>query len=392
MNPIRRAFEWLRESEPLEEVPDALELERADVAAHEWLAGAFPELALHAGTSSVSTAAAFGLPAFYRALRIKCSLISTLPLRAEIGDRQLEVTPRILEQPDPSEDRQLTISRLISSIAMFGEAVMVPTEHDLAGATALKVVDPRHAILEPDRGRWDVNGELYGVSEVLHVMPFAMPGQLRGAGAIALHRRRLAAQLRATDYQDAFYRDGGSPGTLLSVAKPGLSVDDMNELAQWWDHELKGARKAIVVDGDTTATPWTLNNRDAQFIETMNYSLAECALMIGVPPYFVGAEVASGTYTNAHFERRNLIDIHLRDELYAIERAFTRTLPEDVKAKFDPTSFLRLDPQSVATTLAQQPWLTADEKRAVMGYPPLTDEQRAELYPTTAPSTDGVQQ
>lgn len=374
MGVIRRAWDWLTTVETVDIERDDGWLDPINVA--------FPGLELG---GPVQPAAAFGLPAFYRALRIKSDLISTLPLRAQIDGQWVNAAPAVLETPDPTEDRPTTLSRLVASITIAGEGLLVPTGVDLAGPTGVKPVDPRMANLDPDRGLWSINGESYTRSEVMHLLPFAMPGDLRGVGAVTLHRRRLAAQLRATDYQDAFYRDSGAPSTLISIAKPGLDVDEMERYAAWYDAETRGRRKALVADGDTTITPWTLTNRDAQFIETMNYSLAECALMIGIPPYFVGGETASGTYTNAHFERRNLIDIHLRAELYAIERAFTALLPDGVVAKFDTTSFLRADPVGTVTALAQQTWLTADEKRAVMGYPPLTDAQRAELDTQPAP-------
>ena len=51
-----------------------------------------------------------------------------------------------------------------------------------------------------------------------------------------------------------------------------------------------------------------------------------------------------------------------------------------MKAKFDPKSFLRLDPKGTADTLAvQSQWMTIDEIREVQGLPPLPNGAGAML-------------
>jgi HK97 family phage portal protein len=381
MSLFGRAWSWLTES------TDVDQIRRDEDAAIEWSAHGWMNLTRPDLLSGFpDPRMALGLPALNRALRIKTGLISTLPIRAELGDQQLEGVPSILDQPDPTEDRQLTIAKMVASITLRGEAIAVIGYGQEGFATAIKVIDPLAATLDDVTGLWTINGRRYGRDEILHVCPFLLPGATRATGAIELHRRALSAQIRAADFQDAFYRDAAIPSVSITMKKPGISIDEMNRYADFWEGELRGRRKAVVLDGETDLETLTLSHEDAQFVEMMQYSLAECALIIGVPPYFVGAAAQGMTYSNAHHERRNLLDIHLRDEIYAIERALSRLLPDNLKAKFDPTSFLRLDPVATVQSLAQQTWLTDDEKRAVMGYEPLTPEQRAQLRNQPAPA------
>lgn len=79
---------------------------------------------------------------------------------------------------------------------------------------------------------------------------------------------------------------------------------------------------------------------DSQFLESRQFAMVDIANIVGVPPYLIGAPGSSSVYSNDFEQRRALLDIYLRADLYAIERAFTRLLPKGLKAKFDPRSFL----------------------------------------------------
>src|SRR5690606_32953782 len=87
----------------------------------------------------------------------------------------------------------------------------------------------------------------------------------------------------------------------------------------------------------------------------------------------IGADGSSRTYTNMQDERRALLDFYLREDIEAIEDAFTALLPAG-KAKFDPATFLRMDTKATAETLAiEGQWLTIDELREIAGRAPLPD-------------------
>lgn len=325
---------------------------------------------------SVGDTTALALPAYYRGVHIRADLISTLPLALQVGDQTQDFTAPIVEQPDPTEDRQTTISRLAASLTMRGEFVAVLGGFDSDGfPQALKVVDPLEAYLE-DNGSWRIGTRAYAADEILHRMSLSLPGQTRGINSIELFRRTLAADSAARNYQENFYMDGGMPPAVVTVNRTEVSPTTMEAVAAAWRDKMNRRREPVFLPGDMSVTPLVLTNQDAQFIETRQFALTDIANIVGLPPYFVGAQGSSNTYSNVQDQNRQLYDIYLRKDLYVIEQALTSLIPDPYKVKFDAKSFLRLDPKATADTLhVQAEWMTIDEIRAVQGLQPLPNGQ-----------------
>ena len=314
------------------------------------------------------------IPAFYRGLAHRTSILSTLPLVAEVDGRPVGVPIEILDRPDPSEDRQSTIARMEASLVLRGEYVCVLGLFDGDGfPRALKVVDPAAARLEND-GSWTIGGKRFGSGEVLHCVPMPMPGETRGVSVVELFRRTFAGEIAAADYQANFYLDGGQPTTILVNSDPDATPEDIEAMLQRYMSKVAGGRREpIAVPATIDVKPIALSNSDSQFLESRQFAMTDIANVVGVPPYFVGAPGSSSTYSNITDQRRDLLDIYLRGSLYAIERGLSSLLPDGLQAKFDPNSFLRMDPKATAETLTiRSQWMTTDEIRAVEGLPALT--------------------
>lgn len=327
------------------------------------------------------------IPAFYRGLAHRVTIISTLPLRAEIGDQPAGVPVEILEQPDPAEDRQVTLARMEASLILRGEIVAPLGAFDDDGyARALKVVDPAQAKLHKD-GSWEIGGRRFPPGMVLHHAPMMLPGETRGISVVELFRRTFTAELAAQDYQGNFYLDGGQPTTALVNSDPDTTPEEMEELVRRYMAKVAGGRREpIGLPANIEVRTFPLSNTDSQFLESRQFALTDIANIVGVPPYFVGAPGSTSIYSNLTQERQNLLDIYLRGSLYAIERAFSSLLPDGMKAKFDPNSFLRFDPKATADTLAvESQWMTLDEIRAVQGLEPLPGGAGARIGTTVLP-------
>ena len=321
------------------------------------------------------------IPAFYRGLAHRVTIISTLPLRAEVDGQPVGVPIEILDQPDPAEDRQVTVARMESSLITRGEILAVKGSFDTDGyPRSIKVVEPSKGKLERD-GSWTIAGRRFRPDEILWHAPIILPGESRGVSVIELFRRTFEGELAATDYQANFYRDGGQPTTALVNSDPDASPADIEEMIRRYQAKVAGGRREpIGLPSTIEVRTFPLTNSDSQFLESRQFALTDVANIVGVPPYFVGAPGSSAIYSNLTQERQNLLDVYLRGSVYAIERAFTSLLPEGMKAKFDPKSFLRLDPKGTADTLAvQSQWMTIDEIREVQGLPPLPNGAGAML-------------
>lgn len=314
-----------------------------------------------------------GIPAFYRGLAHRVAMISTLPLNAEVDGETVGVPIEILERPDPTEDRQTTLARLESSLVLRGEFVCVLGGFDADGfPTALKPVDPSHAILE-DSGSWTINGRRFPAASILHVVPMAMPGETRGVSVVELFRRTFTGEVAAQDFQSNFYLDGGQPTTVLVNSDPDATKEDIEEMLQRYLSKVAGGRREpIALPSTIEVKTMGLTNHDSQFLESRQFAITDMANIVGVPPYFIGAPGSSSVYSNLTDQRRDLLDVYLRGDMYAIERGFSSLLPDGLVAKFDPKSFLRMDPRATADTLSVElQWMTVNEVRAVQGLAPV---------------------
>jgi len=313
------------------------------------------------------------IPAFYRGLAHRTSILSTLPLVPEIDGRPAGVPVELIDQPDPAEDRQTTIARMEASLVLRGEYVCVLGQPDPDGyVRALKVVDPAQATLERD-GSWTIGDVRFPPSRILHRAPMALPGETRGVSVVELFRRTITGELAAAEFQANFYLDGGQPTTVLVNSDPDATPKDLEEMIQRYLSKVRGGRREPIAIPSTIAVQtMALSNSDSQFLESRQFAMTDVANIVGVPAYFVGAPGSSSIYSNLTDQRRDLLDVYLRGSLYCIERGFSSLLPEGLTAKFDPNSFLRMDPKATADTLAvEAQWMMVDEIRAVQGLPPL---------------------
>ena len=314
------------------------------------------------------------IPAFYRGLAHRVSLISTLPLRGEVDGETVGVPIELLDRPDPAEDRQTTLARMEASLILRGEYVCVLGQFDTDGfPRALKVVDPCCAKLEDD-GSWMIGDRRFPAHQILHSVPMALPGETRGVSVVELFKRTFTGEIAAQDFQSNFYLDGGQPTTVLVNSDPDATPEDIQEmLTRYLSKVAGGRREPIALPSTIEVKTMGLTNQDSQFLESRQFAVTDMANIVGVPPYFIGAPGSSSIYSNLTDQRRDLLDVYLRGDLYAIERGLTSLLPDGLVAKFDPNSFLRMDPKATAETLTiRSQWMTTDEIRAVEGLPPLT--------------------
>lgn len=329
------------------------------------------------------------LPSFYRGLRHRTGIISSLPLQVEIEDKPVLEPISIIEQPDPAEDRMETLSRLEASCVLRGEIVCIKYGFDEDGfPSAIKVVDPSAAALQPD-GTWMINGRTFQPFEILHRIALAIPGESRGISVVDLFRRQISGELIAADFQNNFYRDGGQPTTIITTKDTNATPEDIEKLLQRYMAKTRGGRREPIGFPDSIdVKSIALSNKDSQFLESRQFAMTDIANMVGVPPYFIGAPGSSSTYSNITDQRRDLLDIYLRDDLYLIERALSSLLPDQMKVKFNAKSFLRLDPKLEADTLAvQSQWMTLDEIRAVQGLDPLPGGRGSVIGSQMAPGS-----
>jgi HK97 family phage portal protein len=327
------------------------------------------------GYTPVGELGALSLPAFWRGVRLKVDTIGTLPLHGYRGTERLDVA--LLEQPDPSEDRTVTFSRLLTSLILKGNAFALLGDFDEFGYPGvIKVVPPSVVSFNSGTGMYQVAGEDKHPSEMLHVRGLTLAGDVFGLGCVEIHRRALQGAIQVDEFARNFFVDPAFPSGILKINKQGLSQTEYDDIITRWVSRQAGKRTPVALPPDIDFQPVALSNEDSQFLQTRVHTLTEVANIVGVPGYFIGAQGPSMTYSNAETESLNLLKFYLRGDMIALERAFSALLPDGIEARFNPDALLRMDTASryrAHATALQHKFLSLDEVRELENREPLPE-------------------
>lgn len=318
------------------------------------------------------------LPAFYRAVSIKADLISSLPFKAYDGDVELAEQPRLIMRPDPTEDRADTLSRIVTSLLLRGNAVALLGGDEYPNQIKVVPVDQVTTIKYPNGTfTYKIGQDEYDPSAIMHIRnSMLLPGELWGLSVVQACRRSLDRAVRVNEYSRTYFADNATPSGII---KPGYNLAD-GEAAQIkadWMNAMRGKREPVVFSRtDADFVPFTISPQDSQFIETELQTLTDIANCVGVPGYFIGAKPGGSlTYENPE-QLGLLLAKYFLPELSRIERAFTALLPDGISARFTLDWLLRPDTQTRITTLStavESGIYTKDEARALENLPPLED-------------------
>lgn len=351
-----------------------------------------------AGTT-VNDTSVLGVAAAWRCINLLADSVARLPLHGWRKGVKLDTTPSLLAKPNAEQTPYETFFSVMTSLVLRGNAYLLPFDYDQLGY-------PRQVlVLHPDRvGIRREGGEIiYTVvgpdgtstvlhqSEVLHLKGFVFPGALTGVGVIESQREGIGHAIALQEYGARFYAEGAVPTGIISMEETPLP-EEREALAKQW-LAMHGARQRTpaVLTG-ATYQPISFTPEDSQFLQSRQFSLAEVALMFGVPGHFVGAPGSSMTYSNVEQESLNFVQWALAPWLMRIEQAFSTLLPRGTDAKFNIDALLRTDTlaryQAHAIALSNG-FLTLDEVRELEGREPLPEEPKPEP-PTPPVPTDGA--
>lgn len=220
--------------------------------------------------------------------------------------------------------------------------------------------------------------------DMLHVRGRVVPGSVEGLGIVAQFRDQFTTMGALREYTGSTFSDGGVPAGILKSEAPDLTQAEADRMkARWIASHGGGKRSVAVLNATTTYEPLSISPDDAQFLETQRFSLLEQALMVGVPPSFIGAPSGdSMTYSNIESRMLEFTRLSLLPWARRCEDACERFLPYGTKMRFVLDGLYRAD--TYTRYLSHQlglsgGWLTVDEVRAMENLPPLDEPKDEEL-------------
>lgn len=345
--------------------------------------GAFRSSA--AGTD-VNDSTALSLMTFFAGVRIIADSITFLPLRAvtmgKDGTRKpLAKLPTQLVSPFQAYSLQEGISQIVTSLILRGNAYLYEVAWDGGmNPTIWRIISPDQVSIDWDEQgyrRYKINNKVYDASKMTHVSTFMLPGALKGAGIIEYCRNALGLGIALDEVAGSFFKNGIMSTGVIAVDQP-MDDDLARSTAQQFMQHHSGTKAAhlpVVMGGGAKYTPISLAPEDAQFLQSRQFSDAQIATLLGIPPHLLGQVDRTTSWgTGIEVQGRAFVDFTLRPYIQRLQSMFTGWIPNGVYAEFVTDALTRADSTVRFAGYMRQltdGWANVDEVRAQEGRPPL---------------------
>ena len=224
--------------------------------------------------------------------------------------------------------------------------------------------------------------------DVLHIPGMGFDG-LCGYSVITYARESIGLGLAARYYGTKFFRNNARPSIVLE--HPGKLTDEaMTNIRNSWERLYSGLenahRPAILREG-MRLTPYGINARDSQLLESRQFEVREIANFFGVPPHKIGDQSRAG-YNSLEQEDQSFLDDTLDPWFCSWEEECWRKLmteeeksSESCLVSFDRSQLVRANLEARGnyyTKAIQWGWMSPDEARDREGLNPREDGKGGE--------------
>jgi HK97 family phage portal protein len=351
----------------------------------------FPDINAGVIVDETST---LSVPGIWRAVTLIADAIGGLPFHAYRSEEYVDPQPNILTKPVPTETRIETISAMVASLIIHGNYVAILGEPGVNGyPDSFYPVATHRVSVRKEDGRliYKIDQRDYSADEVLHIKGFAMPGELVGYGILSAQRQAIGGAVAVNTYAQRYFDGGAQPTGIIYSTNPDLTQEEAELLKAQWLRQYGGTKRTPAVLNESTKFQQLSDNaRDAQLLETRQFSLTEIANMIGLPAYYLGAPNSSRTYSNVSEENLQLVRWSLMPWIARIEQRLTEYLPRGQYAKMNVDALLRPDTKTRYETHKiglDAGFLTVDEVRELENREPLAEVESVEPVPAEIVST-----
>ncbi len=175
----------------------------------------------------------------------------------------------------------------------------------------------------------------YPAEMVLHLRGKSFDG-IVGVSPIKYHAETIGLAIAQDRYAAALYGNAARPSGALKV-KTVLSKEAKDLLRGDWNKRLQGPEKTgemVVLDGEMDWVPFSMNQEDAQFIETKAVSNQDIYRIFRIPPHKVG-DLSKATFSNIEQQALEYVTDCLMAIMVNWEQALSRDLlTEDEQGEY----------------------------------------------------------
>ncbi len=335
----------------------------------------------------------------YRSVNLISRGVASVPWRLYNKNRELKDHPllTLLHAPSPREAGSSFMEAMTSYLLLAGNAYIESILTNDGRVAELHPLRPDRMQIIPGRGGiiagydYTVNGQTQrlktrqknGFNRILHLKLFNPLNDWYGMSPIEAASCSIDQHNTVASHNLALLQNGGRPSGALVVGQGGddipMSEEQRHDLKSTLRHMYEGSQNAgrvLVLEGDFKWQEMGLSPRDLDFVEGKKISAREISQAYGVPPMLVGVP-GDATFSNYREARYHLWEDTILPLLdHIIDEFNTWLVPQfgtGLRLGYDIDGIPALAPrrEEAWSKFSKAPFLTINEKRQAMGYPPL---------------------
>lgn len=242
------------------------------------------------------------------------TIAEILPMQCFIGQgndkREVDVPKYLQDLEGAGYGTQDWCSQFVYAGMLRGNDVGIVTSRaDNGGPTQIILQHPDQVsvrrIEQTGAPEWRVQGKVIPTSDIWHHRVNPVPGEILGLSPIAVHALTVGVGLAALQFGAQWFEDGAHPSGVLTYDKD-INNAQAETAKQRFVNALRGKREPVVLGHGWTFNAIQINPEESQFLETNNYTGAECCRIFGPAFAEVFGYETGGTLTYANIEQRSL--------------------------------------------------------------------------------------
>jgi len=337
----------------------------------------------------------------HRAVTLIARSIAGIPWHLYKGTEQIINHPllSLLHKPNPNQGGNVFIESIVSYLLLSGNAY-VEAIHPTDGGSIIELHTLRPDRLKiipgpygmPERYEYRVNNTIRtinidpvtGNSNLLHLKFFHPLSDWYGLSPLEAALKSIDSHNTVSRHNLSLLENGGRPSGALLVNNKGrqqLTSEQRETLRENLKSMHQGSQNAgeiMVLEGDFEWKEMGFSPKEMDFSSGKNISAREISQVFGVPPMLVGIP-GDATFSNYKEARLHLWE----DTILPLLNRLTNQFNSWLTPEFDPELKIKYNPDDIPSIAAKRElvwdtmknchFLTLNEKRAALGYPPLAD-------------------
>jgi HK97 family phage portal protein len=335
-------------------------------------------------------------PIAHRSIRLIAECAASVPLDAGgAAEGAASDVAQLLAAPNPRQAGPALLEALFLQLHIAGNAYLEGVSLD-GTLRELHVLRSDRMRVVPGPDGWPeaydyaVGGRSVrfqageGAAPILHLTLAHPIDDHYGLSAMEAAATAVDIHNEASRWNKAFLDNAARPSGALVYAADGanMSEEQFERLKRELEEGFQGAANAgrpLLLEGGLDWKPLSLSPKDMDFIELKNVAAREIALALGVPPLVLGlpGDSTHANYAEANrvFWRQNIAPL-VRKTAQSLSLWLSQHLGETVTLTpdFDGVDAMNDTREPLWQAVTAADFLTVDEKRAVLGFPPMSGD------------------